>query len=163
MFVWKCVKDFLLFVQICLSRRGLTDLGQGGMPLLVVHVGRSKRYTLRLVEGEWWPRDLLLLMLRGINVTYGSIPDCGPAIVPAWATLSEADVLGAAWISARLSVSRGVWVSPGVSDSFSRGVSAWAASSAATAWAASCRACYGGRGWGLFRGALWDVTFTELR
>jgi len=69
MSVWKCVKDFLLFVQICLSRRGLTELGQGGLPLLVVHEGRSKRYTLRLVEveveGEWGARDLLLLMLRG--------------------------------------------------------------------------------------------------
>ena len=60
-------KDFLLFVQICLSRRGMTVLGQGGMPLQVVHGGTRMHYTLLLVEveGEWGARDLVLLMLRG--------------------------------------------------------------------------------------------------
>jgi len=62
----KCVKDF---VQIYLSRRGLTDLGQGGLPLLVVYGGRRMHYALLLaeveVEGEWGTRDLLLLMLQG--------------------------------------------------------------------------------------------------
>jgi len=54
----------LLFVQICLR---LIDLGQGGLPLLVVYGGRRMHYTLLLaeVEGEWGARDLLLLMLRG--------------------------------------------------------------------------------------------------
>jgi len=65
--VGKCVKDFLLFVQIYLSRRGLTDLGQGGLPLMVVYGGRRMHYALLLaeveVEGEWGARDLLLLML----------------------------------------------------------------------------------------------------
>jgi len=53
--VWICVKDFLFFVQICLSRRGLVDLGQGGLPLLVVYGGRRMHYALLLVEveGEW--------------------------------------------------------------------------------------------------------------
>jgi len=46
----KCVKDFLLCVQICLSRRGLTDLGQGGLPLLVVYGGRMMHYALLLSE-----------------------------------------------------------------------------------------------------------------
>jgi len=64
-------------VQICLGgirvryrlsrlRIGVTDLGQRGLPLLVVHGGRSKHYTLLwLVEGEVGARDLLELMLQG--------------------------------------------------------------------------------------------------
>jgi len=66
-----------IVVQICLEwirlrdllshlRIGVTDLGQGGMPLLVVHRGRSKHYALLwLVEGEVGARDLLKLMLQG--------------------------------------------------------------------------------------------------
>jgi len=58
-------------VQICLRDRlriGLTNLGSGGLPLLVVHGGRSKHYTLLWLvegEGEWGARDLLQLMLLG--------------------------------------------------------------------------------------------------
>ena len=55
-------------MQICLSRRILTDLWQRGLPLLVVYGGRRRHYALLLaeveVEGEWGARDLLLLMLR---------------------------------------------------------------------------------------------------
>jgi len=64
-------------VQICLGgirlrdrlsrlRIGVIDLGQGGLPLLVVHGERKKHYALlRLVGGEVGARDLLELMLRG--------------------------------------------------------------------------------------------------
>ena len=67
--------EFQNVVQICLGeirlrgllsrlRIGVTDLGQGGLPLLVVHGGRSKHYTLlELVEGEVGARDLQELML----------------------------------------------------------------------------------------------------
>jgi len=59
-------KGFLLFVQICLSRRMIV-LGQGGVPLQVVHVGRRMHYALLLVEvdGEWGARDFVLLILWG--------------------------------------------------------------------------------------------------
>jgi len=59
--------SFLLFVQICLSKRGMTVLGQGGVPLQVVHVGRRMHYALLLVEvdGEWGARDFVMLILRG--------------------------------------------------------------------------------------------------
>jgi len=56
-------------MQICLRgrlRRGVLRLGR--LPLLVMHGGRSKHYTLLwLVEGEadWGARDFLGLMLRG--------------------------------------------------------------------------------------------------
>ena len=52
----------------CLSRLriGVTDLGQGGMPLLVVYGRRNKHYALLwLVEGEVGERDLVELMLLG--------------------------------------------------------------------------------------------------
>jgi len=63
---------------------GVTDLGQGSLPLLVVYGGRNKHYTLLwLVEGEVGEGDLVELMLLGINVTDGSIPDGGPDTVPA--------------------------------------------------------------------------------
>jgi len=103
-------KDFLLFVQICLSRRGMTVLGQGGVPLQVVHVGRRMHYALLLVEvdGEWGARDFVLLILRGIDVIDRSILDDGPDTVPVRPALSGAGVSGAAWISSRLSVSGGV-------------------------------------------------------
>ena len=72
---WICV--LLNVVQICLGgirlrdrlsrlRTGVTDLGQGGWPLLVVHGGRQKHYTLLwLIEGEVGERDLLEMMLQG--------------------------------------------------------------------------------------------------
>jgi len=169
--VWKYVKDFLLFVQICLSRRWMTVLGLGGVPLLVVHRGR------RSVNPSGWSRlresgdheTCYCRWCRGINVTDGSIPDNGPDTVPAGAALS-----GAAWISAGLSISGGVWVSPRVSASVSWGVSAWAASwvassaaavraaswaaARAASWAAACRACYEGQGWD-FPGGLMRCHF----
>jgi len=42
-------------MTLCLSRRGLSDLGQGGLPLLVVYRGRRMHYALLLaeVEGGW--------------------------------------------------------------------------------------------------------------
>jgi len=64
-------------VQICLGgirlrdrlsrlRIGVTDLTQGGLPLLVVYGGRNKHYALIwLVEGEVEERDLVDLMLLG--------------------------------------------------------------------------------------------------
>jgi len=64
-------------VQICLGgirlrdrlsrlRIGVTDLGHGGLPLLVVYGGRNKYYALLwLVEGEVGGRDLVELMLLG--------------------------------------------------------------------------------------------------
>jgi hypothetical protein len=62
----------------------VTDLGLGGMSQLVVHGGRNKHYSLlQLVEGEVGAQDLLELMLQGVNVTDGSIPDGGPDIVSA--------------------------------------------------------------------------------
>jgi len=197
MFVWKCVKDVLLFVQICLSRRELTDLGQGDLPLLVVHRGRIKRYTLRLieveVEGERGARDLLLLMLRGDR----RHKRVHPILWTRHSTISN--IIRSSIIRSSLNfnrvinIRRGMSITRGVRLSFTRGtslssllnismssllstavcrasstgavcrvssaaVAVWAAS-----WAVACRACYGGWGWGLSRGALWDVTFTELR
>ena len=64
-------------MQICLGgihlrdlqsllRIGVIDLGQGGLPLLVVYGGRNKHYALLwLVEGEVGERDLVELMLLG--------------------------------------------------------------------------------------------------
>ena len=61
-------------MQICLERIrlrdrlriGVTDLGQGGLPLLVAFGGRNKHYALLwLVEGEVGERDLVALMLLG--------------------------------------------------------------------------------------------------
>jgi len=44
----------------------VTNLGQGGLPLLVVYGGRNKHYALLwLVEGEVGERDLVELMLLG--------------------------------------------------------------------------------------------------
>ena len=61
-----CLGGIRLWGRLSRLRIGLTDFGQGGLPLLVVYGGRSKHYTLIwLVEGEAGARDLLQLMLRG--------------------------------------------------------------------------------------------------
>jgi len=148
----------------------MTVLGQGGMPLQVVHVGRRMHYALLLVEvdGEWGARDFILLILRGDRRHRQVHPRRWTRHSTSTTRIIRRGVSGAAWISSGLSVSGGVWVSPGVWCPVSRGASAWAASSApvcrcswaascwassATAsWAAACRGCYRGRGWGLSRG-----------
>ena len=56
----------------------MTNLGQGGLPLLVVHGGRKKHQALLcLIEGEVGERDWLEVMLQGgqrrrrVHLTYG--------------------------------------------------------------------------------------------
>jgi len=167
MLVWKCVKDFLLFVQICLSRRGLKDLGYGGLPLLVVHVGRSKRYTLRLVEveGEWGPRDLLLLMLRG-DRRHRRV------LTRLWTrhSTSMSNIIRSSLnFSQVISIKRGMSITRGIRLSFTRGISLSSLLSSSMSSllsnsimssilsSSSMQSLLWRTRMGAFRGALWDV------
>jgi len=61
-----CLGGIRLRDRLSRLRIGVTDLGQGGLPLLVVYGGRNKHYAfLWLVEGEVGERDLVELMLLG--------------------------------------------------------------------------------------------------
>jgi len=61
-----CLRGIRLRDRLSRLRIGVTDLGQGSLPLLVAFGGRNKHYALLwLVKGEVGERDLVALMLLG--------------------------------------------------------------------------------------------------
>jgi len=99
----------------------MTILRQGGVPLLVVHGGRSKRYTLRLVEveGEWGPRDLLLLMLRGDR----RHKRVHPRLWTRHSTSMSSIIRSSLNFSQVISIRRGMSITRGIRLSFTRSIS----------------------------------------